>query len=176
LSACTFAGERGRIAAGKGHQVTHTLRHKPIGLPLCPTPQRTLLVSMVVPLVAVSVVTVPVTLWASAVVVMAPVATMPIIMVPGVAPLPFIVMALLPLTTPPVAMAIVVPVPIPARTNDNGGGWFNVHRWRRSVDRLGRVHDTRDTNIDTDINVRECGSGYTDAEAGGQCYCEPACA
>jgi hypothetical protein len=129
---------------------------------------------MVMPLVAVSVVTVPVTSRATAVVVMAPVTTMPIIVVPGVAPLPFFVMALLPLTTLPVTMAIVVPVAIPARTNDNGGRWFHVHRRRRSVDRLGRVHDTRDTNVDTDINVRECGSGYTDAEAGDQCHCETA--
>jgi hypothetical protein len=83
-------------------------------------------------------------------------------------------MALLPLTTLPVAMAIVVPVVIPARTNDNSGRWFNVHRRRRSVDRLGRIHGPRDTNVDTNINVRECGSRYADAEAGDQCHCETA--
>jgi hypothetical protein len=125
---------------------------------------------MVVPLFAVSVVTMP----ATAVVVTTPVTAMPIVMVPSIAPLPFIAMALLPLTTLPVATAVVVPVTIPARTNDNGGRWFNVHRRRRSVDRLGRIHDTRDTNVDTNINVRECGSGYTDAEAGDQCHGETA--
>ena len=94
---------------------------------------------MAVPLVAVSVVTVPVTSWATAVVVVALVATMPIIMVPRIMPLPFIVVVLFPATTLPIAMAIVVPVPIPTRSNDNGGRWLNVHRRRRSVDRLGNL-------------------------------------
>ena len=129
---------------------------------------------MVVPLVAVSVVMVPVTSRATAIVVMTPVTTMPIIMVAGVVPLPFIAMALLPLTTLPVAMAIVIPVAIPAWANDNGGRWFNVHRRRRSVDRLGCVHDTRNANIDADIDVRECGGRYADTKAGDQCQREAA--
>lgn len=128
------------------------------------------------PFIAVPVVVVPVTSRATVIMVMAPVTTMPIVVVPGVVPLPFIVMAFLPLTTLPVAMAIVVPVTIPARPNDDGGRWFNVHRRRWGVDRLGCVHDPWDPNIDTDVNVRECGSGYTDAEAGDECHCEPACA
>jgi hypothetical protein len=129
---------------------------------------------MVVPLVAVSVVTVPVTLRATAVVVMARVTAMPIVMVPGIVPLPFIVMALLPLLTLPVTMAIVVPVAIPARTNDDSGRRFDIYRSRRSVDRLGRVRDTRNANIDTDIDVRECGGRYGDTKTGDQCHREAA--
>jgi hypothetical protein len=80
-----------------------------------------MLVSMVVPLVAVSVVTVPVTSRATSVVVMTPVTVMSIVMSPSIVPFPNIAMALLPLPTFPVAMAIVVPVAIPARINDDSG-------------------------------------------------------
>jgi hypothetical protein len=131
---------------------------------------------MVMPLVTVSVVTVRVTSRATAVVVMAPVTAMSIVVVPSIVPLPFIAMMFFPLPTLPVAVAIVVPVAIPTRTDDNSGRRFDIYRRRRSVDRLGRVRDTGDPDAHSDIDVRERGSGYTDAEAGDQCHCEPACA
>jgi len=95
----------------------------------------------------------------STIVVMAPVTAMLIVTAPSIAPRAFIAMTLLPFTTLPIATAIVVSLAIPARANDNSGRGFNVHRWRRNVDRLGRIEDARDTNVDPNINVRECGSG-----------------
>jgi hypothetical protein len=129
---------------------------------------------MVVPLVAVAVVTVPVTSRATAVVFLAPVTGMSIVMGPGIVPLPFIVMALLPLPTFPVAMSIVVPVAIPARINDDSGRRLDIYRSRRSVDRLGRVRDTGNADAHSDIDVRECGGRYADAKSGEQCHRETA--
>jgi hypothetical protein len=127
---------------------------------------------MVVPVVAVSVVTVPVTSRATAVVVMAPITTMSIVMGPCIVPLPFIAMALLPLPTFPVAMAIVVPVAIPARINDDSGRRLDIYRSRLSVDRFGCYRDTGYANVHADIDVRECGRTCADTEAGDQCHRE----
>jgi hypothetical protein len=129
---------------------------------------------MVVPLVAVSLVTVPVTSRATAVAVMAPVTAMSIVMRPSIVPLPFIVMALHPLPTFPIAMAIVVPIAIPARINDDSGRWLDIYRSRRSVDRLGRVRDTGNADAHSDIDVRECGRRYADTNSGEQCHRETA--
>jgi hypothetical protein len=123
---------------------------------------------MVVPLVAVAVVTVPVTSRATAVVVVAPVTAMSIVMGPGIVPLSFIAMALLPLPTLPVAMTIVVPVAIPARTNDDSGRRFDIHRSRRSVRDIG------DADVHADIDVRERGRTYADTKGGDQCHRETA--
>jgi len=131
-------------------------------------------VSVVVPLVAVSMVTVPVTSRAAAVVVMAPVVAMPIVVGPSIVPLSFIAMALLPLPTLPVAMTIVVPVAIPARANDDSGRRFDIRRSRRSVGRLGRVRDTGDADVHADIDVRERGRTYADTKGGDQCHRETA--
>jgi hypothetical protein len=128
---------------------------------------------MVVALVAVSVVTVPVTSRAAAVV-MAPVTAMPIVMVPSIVPLAFIVMVLVPFAALPIAMSVVVPFAIPAWTDDNSGRRFDVHRWRRCIDRLGRIHDTGNANIDANVDVRECDGGCAYANAGDECYCQPA--
>jgi hypothetical protein len=129
---------------------------------------------MVVPLVAVSVVTVPVTSRATAVVVVAPVTEMSIVVGPSIVPFPFIAMALLPLPAFPIAMAIVVPVAIPARINDDSGRRLDIYRSRRSVDRLGRVRDTGNADAHSDIDVRECGRRYADTKSGEQCHRETA--
>ena len=42
-------------------------------------------------------------------------------------PLPFIVMALPPFPALPIAMTVVVPAAIPARTNDNRSGRFDIY-------------------------------------------------
>ena len=131
---------------------------------------------MVAPIAAVCVVVVPVASPATAVMVRTPVAAMPIVVVPSVMPLPVIAVALLPLPTLPVAMAIVVSVAIPARTDDNLGRRFGIHRRRRSVDRLGRIRDTGDANVYSDIDVCERDGRCAYAKASNQCHREPATA
>ncbi|ANB77348.1 hypothetical protein AYM40_35320 [Paraburkholderia phytofirmans OLGA172] len=129
---------------------------------------------MVVPLVAIPVVTVPAISRATAVVVMAPVTTTPIVMVPSIVPLPFIMMVLFPLPTVPITMPVVIAVSIPSRTDDNSSRRFDVHRWRRCVDRLGCIRDTRDANVDSNIDMRESDGRYANAKAGDECHREPA--
>ena len=128
---------------------------------------------MVVPLVAISMVVVPVASRASALAVMPPVATMSIVPLPGVVPLPFIVMVLFPFPALPIAMPVVVPVAIPARTNDNRSGRFDIYR-RWSIDWLGCIHGTGDANTDSDVDMREGDRRYAKAEAGDECHREPA--
>ena len=128
---------------------------------------------MVVPLVAVSMVVVPVASRATAVAVMPPVATMSLVPLPGVVPLPFIVMVLFPFPALPIAMPVVVPVAIPARTNDNRSGRFDIYR-RWSIDWLGCIHGTGDANVDSNIDMREGDRRYANAQAGDDCHCRPA--
>jgi hypothetical protein len=128
---------------------------------------------MVVPLVAVSIVMVPVATRATVVAVMAPVATMSVVPLPGVVPLSFIVMALFPFPALPIALPVIVPVAIPARTNDNGSGRCDIYR-RWSIDWLGGIQGTRDANVDADIDMREGDGRYTNTKAGDECHRKPA--
>jgi hypothetical protein len=109
-------------------------------------------------------------------VVVVPVASRPVAMVPSIVPLPFIVMTFFPLSTLPVTVSVIVPVAIPTRTNDNSGRRFHIHRWRRSVDRLGRKHSTGDANVYSNIDVREGDRRYAYAEACNQRHRQPATA
>ena len=116
---------------------------------------------MVVPLVAVSMVVVPVASRATAVALMPPVAmisliAVPTIMpVPGVMPLPFIVMAPLPLPTPPITMSVIVPVAIPAWTNDDNTRRFCINGRGRRIDRRRCVLSTGDANVYSNIDMRQ---------------------
>ena len=128
---------------------------------------------MVVPLVAISMVVVPVASRASALAVMPPVATMSVVPLPGVVPLPFIVMALFPLPALPIVMPVVVPVAIPARTNDNRRWRFDIYR-RWSIDWLWHICGSGDAYVDSDIDMREGDGRCTNAEAGDKCHRKPA--
>jgi hypothetical protein len=108
---------------------------------------------MVTPTVAF-VLVVRVASRATAVVVM--LTAMPVGMVPGIVPLPAIVMVFFPLSTFPISMPVIVSVAIPARTDDNSG----------------RIDSPRDANVDSNIDVRECDGGGTNSEAGNQRHCE----
>jgi len=126
-----------------------------------------------VPLVAVSIVVAPVASRATAVAVTTPVATMSVVPIPGVVPLSFVVMALFPFPAFPIALPVIVPVAIPAWTNDNGSGRRdNYRRW--SIDRLGGIHGTRDANVDSDIDMREGDGRYTNTKAGDEFHRKPA--
>jgi hypothetical protein len=71
-------------------------------------------------------------------------------------------------------MAIVIPVAIPARTNDDSGKRFDIYRTRSSVDRPGRLRDTANAYAHPDIDVRKCGGTSADTKGGDQCHRETA--
>ena len=102
--------------------------------------------------------------------VVAPTASRVTVIGSRVMPFPFTSMALLPLPALPIAMSIVVPVVIPARANDHSGRRLDIHRRRRSVDRLGCIHDTGDANVYSNIDVCEGDGRCAYAEAGKQCH------
>jgi hypothetical protein len=123
----------------------------------------------------ISLVAVPVT-SRPAVMVVAPTASRVTVIGSRVMPFPFTSMALFPLPALPIAMSIVVPVAIPARTNDHSGRRLDIHRRRRSIYRLGRIHGARDANVYSDIDVCESDGRCAYAKASNQCHREPATA
>jgi len=108
--------------------------------------------------------------------VLAPVTSRAAAIVACVMPFPFTSMTLLPFSALPIATPIVVPVAIPARANDHSGRRFDIHRRRRSVDRLWCIRDTGDADAYSNIDVRQGDRGYAYADAGNQRHREPAIA
>jgi hypothetical protein len=125
--------------------------------------------SVVTPTAVAFMVVVPVASRATAVVVMAPATAMPIVVVPSIVPLPFIAMVFFALSTVPIPMSVVVPFAISARTDDNSSRRFDVHRRRRSVDRIGCIHNPRDANVNADVDMREGDGRCANAKAGNPC-------
>jgi len=132
-------------------------------------------VLVVMPPAVISLVAVPVT-SPPAVMVVAPTASRVTVIGSRVMPFPFTSMALFPLPALPIAMSIVVPVVIPARANDHSGRRLDIHRRRRSIYRLGRIHGARDANVYSDIDVCESDGRCAYAKASNQCHREPATA
>jgi hypothetical protein len=134
------------------------------------------LVLMVTSPTVVFMVVVPVTSLLAALMVVAPIISRPAAIVSCVLPLPFASVAFFPLSTLPITTPVIVPVTIPARTNDNSGRRLDVDLLGRSVDRLGCIDSTGDSNVYSNIDVCEGDGRYAYAEAGNQCHCEPAAA
>ena len=128
------------------------------------------------PATAVLMAVVPVALVGTAFMAVTPIIWRPASIGSCVMPFPFIPVAVFPLLTLPITMPVIVPVTIPARSNDNSGRRFNIHLWGRSVNRLGCIDSTRDSNVYSNIDVCEGDGRYAYAEAGNQCHCESAVA
>jgi hypothetical protein len=93
-----------------------------------------------------------------------------------VMPFAFTPVAFFPLPTLPITTPVIVPVSIPARTNDDSGWRLNIHLLGRSVDRLRCIYSTGDSNVYSNIDVCEGDGRYAYAETRNQCHCEPAAA
>jgi hypothetical protein len=93
-----------------------------------------------------------------------------------VMPFAFASVALFPLPTLPITTPVVVPVSIPAPTNDDSGWRLDIHLLRRSVHRLRCIDSTGDSNVYSNIDVGEDDGRYAYAETGNQCHCEAAAA
>jgi hypothetical protein len=124
----------------------------------------------------VFMVVVPVASLLAALMVVAPIIARPAAIVSCVMPFPFAPVVFFPLPTLPITTPVIVPVTIPARTNDNSGRRLDIHLWGRSVDRLGRIDSTGDSNVYSNIDVCEGDGRYAYAKAGYQCRCESAAA
>ena len=105
--------------------------------------------------VVIFVVIVPVTSLLAALMVVAPIISMPAAIVSCVMPFPFAPVAFFPLPTLPITPPVVVPVSIPARTNDYCGRRLDVHLLGHSVDRLRCVDNTGDFNVYSNIDACE---------------------
>jgi hypothetical protein len=141
------------IPAGESYRVTRATRDKLAGGPARRMQQPVPFVLAVTPTAVMFMVVVPVTSRSAAFMVMAPITSRPAAIVTRVMPLPFTPMALFPLPTLPITMPVIVPVTVPARSDDNNTWRFGIHRWGRSVDRLGRIHSTGDANVYSNIDV-----------------------
>jgi len=124
----------------------------------------------------VFMVVVPVASLLAALMVVAPIIARPAAIVSCVMPFPFAPVAFFPLPTLPITTPVIVPVTIPARTNDNSGRRLDVHLLGRSVDRLWCIDSTGDSNVYSNIDVCEGDGRYAYAETGNQCHCESAAA
>jgi hypothetical protein len=124
----------------------------------------------------VFMVVVPVASLLAALMVVAPIIARPAAIVSCVMPFPFAPVVFFPLPTLPITTPVIVPVTIPARTNDNSGRRLDIHLWGWSVDRLGRIDSTGDSNVYSNIDVCEGDGRYAYAKAGYQCRCESAAA
>src|ERR1700736_5789856 len=118
----------------------------------------------------------PVASLLAALMVVAPIISRPAAIVSCGMPFPFPPGVFLPLPTLPITTPVIVPVTIPARTSDNSSRWLDIHLWGRSVDRLGRIDSTGDSNVYSNIDVCEGDGRCAYAEAGDQCHCESAAA
>jgi hypothetical protein len=134
------------------------------------------LVLMVTSPTVVFMVVVPVTSLLAALMVVAPIISRPAAIVSCVMPFPRAPVAFFPLSTLPITTPVIVPVTIPARTNDNSGRGLDVQLLGRSVDWLGCIDSTGDSNVYSNIDVCEGQGRYAYAETGNQCHCEPAAA
>lgn len=118
--------------------------------------------SILAPVIAV--VAMPVHPRAAIVAVMAPVAMVFVVMVPSIVPLP-VTMSLLPFPALPIAMPVVIPFAVPTWTDDDRRGRFGIYR-RRSINRLRRICRAGNTNVDSDVDMRECDGRHTNSKAG----------
>ncbi|BCG00462.1 hypothetical protein PPGU19_050300 [Paraburkholderia sp. PGU19] len=109
---------------------------------------------MVAPFSLILMVMVPVASLTVAMVVV-PVTPRATAIVARIMPFPFTSMTLLPFSAFPVTMPVIVSFAVPAGTHNYSGRWLDVHRRRRSVDWLGRIHDTGAADVDTNINMSE---------------------
>jgi hypothetical protein len=105
-----------------------------------------------------------------------PIISMAATVVARIMPLAFTPVAFFPLPTLPITTPVVVPVSIPAPTNDDSGWRLDIHLLGRSVDRLGCIDSTGDFNVYSNIDVGEGDGRYAYAETGNQCHCEAAAA
>jgi len=79
--------------------------------------------------------------------------------------MPFaVVMVFFPLASFPVAVTVVIALAIPARTHDHHRRRGRVDRWRRGINRLGRVGHARNADVHTYIDVRQSGGRCTDPQ------------
>jgi hypothetical protein len=131
---------------------------------------------MVTSLAVMFMVVVPVASLLAALMVVAPITSRVAAVVARVMPFAFTPVVFFPLLTLPITTPVIVPVTIPARSNDNSGRRFNIHLWGRSVNRLGCIDSTRDSNVYSNIDVCEGDGRYAYAETGNQCHCESAAA
>jgi hypothetical protein len=132
--------------------------------------------SMVTSPAVIFMVTVPVALRPTMLMVVVPMTSRPAPVVACVMPFAVTPMTLFPLPMFPITMPVIVPVAIPARTDENRGRRLDIHLRGRSVDRLRSVDNAGDSDVHPNIDVREGDGRYADAEAGNQCHREPAVA
>jgi hypothetical protein len=131
---------------------------------------------MVTSLTVLFMVVVPVASLLAALMFVAPITSRVAAVVARVMPFAFTPVAFFPLLMLPITTPVIVPVTIPARTDDNSGGRLDIHLLGRSVDRLGCIHSTGDSNVYSNIDVCEDDGRYAYAEAGNQRHREPATA
>jgi hypothetical protein len=121
-------------------------------------------------------VTVPVVLRPTVLMVVVPLTSRPAAVVACIMPFAIASMTLFPLSMFPITMPVIVPVTIPARTNENSGRRLDIHLRGGSVDRLRRIDNTGDSDVYSNIDVCEGERRYAYAETGNQCHGEPAIA
>jgi hypothetical protein len=131
---------------------------------------------MVTSLAVMLMVVVPVASVLAALMFVVPFTSMVAAVVTRVMPFAFTAVAFFPFLTLPITTPVIVPVTIPARTNDNSGRRLDIHLLGRSVDRLRCIHSTGDSNVYSNIDVCEGDGRYAYAETGNRCHCEPAAA
>ena len=112
-------------------------------------------VLMVTSPAVIFIVVVPVASLLTVFMVVAPIISMAAAIVARVMPFAFTPVAFFPLPTLPITTPVVVPVSIPARANANGGWRLDIHLLGRSVDRLGCIDSTRNSNVYSNIDVCE---------------------
>lgn len=113
---------------------------------------------MVTPSTAIFMIVVPVTSLFAALMVVASIISRAAAIVSRIMPIPFAPVAffplpMLPLPTLPITTPVVVPVSVPARTNDDSGRRLDIHLLGRSVDRLGCIDSTGDSNVYSNIDM-----------------------
>ena len=112
-------------------------------------------VSMVTAPAVIFMVVVPVASLFTVFTVVAPIISMAAAVVARVMPFAFTPVAFFPLPTLPITTPVVVPVSIPARTNNESGWRLDIHLLGRSVDRLRCVDSTGDFHVYSNIDVCE---------------------
>jgi hypothetical protein len=164
------------LASALPSPVTYAVRDRLVGVQAHRTHQSVRFALMVTSPTIVFMVVVTVALLLAALMVVTPIISMPAAVVACVMPFAFTPMTLFPLSMLPITMPVIVPVTIPARTNENRGRRLDIHLLGRSVDRLRCIDSTGDSNIYSNIDVCEGDGRYAYAEAGNHCHCEPAAA
>jgi hypothetical protein len=110
---------------------------------------------MVTAPIVIFMVVAPVTSLLGALVVVSPIISRSAAIVSCVMPFPVVPVAFFPLSALPITTPVVVPVAIPARTNDNSGLGLDIHLLGRGVDWLRCVDDTGDFDVYANIDVGE---------------------